>query len=120
VDDIVTVARSRPPRNAGEVFPCMSVEGCPVELLNGLDNTQWLPRHVEDSLEPDNNMWLMKSTFGHIYMIMGGRGTSLFQRDPTWNEPADPPEVQLEYQSWSKGSWDRGSLGSRIRPIPRD
>jgi hypothetical protein len=61
----------------------------------GLDNTQWLPRHVEDSLEPDNSMWLMKSAFGHGYMIMGGWGTNLFPRDPTWKEPADPPEVQL-------------------------
>jgi hypothetical protein len=47
VDDIVTVARSRPPQDAGDIcpvvkafIPWMSMDGGPVELLIGLDNTQ--------------------------------------------------------------------------------
>ncbi len=47
VDDIVTVARSRPPWDAGDIFPVvkafipwMSMDGGPVELLIKLDNTQ--------------------------------------------------------------------------------
>jgi hypothetical protein len=61
---------------------------------------------------------------------MGGWGTSLFQRDPSWKNfgdqdeankdrekiPEDQREVQLEeYQSWSKGSWD---TGNRDKPAP--
>ncbi len=83
VKDIVTVARSRSPRNAGELFPVirafiprMSMVEASILLIR-LDNTQWLPRHVEDSWE------LMKSAFGQGYMIMGGWGTSLFPQDPS-------------------------------------
>jgi hypothetical protein len=42
----------------------------PVELLIGLDNAQWLPAHVEDSWDPEDDMRLMKSSFGHRFMIM--------------------------------------------------
>ena len=37
----------------------------PIELLIGLDNSQWLPVRLEDSKEPSVNMRLMKSSFGH-------------------------------------------------------
>jgi len=43
-----------------------------VELLIGLDHKQWLPVHVEDSWNPDDDMRLMKSVFGHRYMITDG------------------------------------------------
>jgi hypothetical protein len=95
----------------------------------GLDNTQWLPWHLEQSWDPDDDMRQMKSAFGHRYMIMGGWGTSFYPRDPSWRAPENPAddeaedqaEVQLEeYHSWSRGSWDRGSAKSRDRPAPRD
>jgi hypothetical protein len=46
-------------------MPWIETEGGPIELLIGLDNTQWLPIHVEDPWDPDNDMRLMKSSFGH-------------------------------------------------------
>jgi hypothetical protein len=49
-----------------------------VELLIGLDNLQWLPVFLEDSKEPSVNMRLMKSSFGHAFMIMGGKGAALY------------------------------------------
>jgi hypothetical protein len=36
---------------------------------------------MEDSWEPDDDMRLMKSAFGHRYMIMSGWGTNLFPRN---------------------------------------
>jgi hypothetical protein len=127
VDDIVTVARSRPPKDAGDVFtmvrvvlPHMSMEGGPVELLIALDNTNWLPNYVEDSWQPDDDMRLMKSAFGHRYMIMGGWGTNLFPREPDWRESADLPEVQLEaYKSWSRSSWNQGPQDNKEGSLPR-
>jgi hypothetical protein len=65
-------------------MPWMDTEERPVDLLIGLDNTQWLPLHVEDSWDPDDDMRLMKSAFGHRYMVMGGWGRSLYPRDPSW------------------------------------
>jgi hypothetical protein len=50
VEDIDTMTRT-------------SMDGGLVDLLIGLDNTQWLSRHVEDAWEPDNNIWLMKFAF---------------------------------------------------------
>jgi len=49
-----------------------------VELLIGLDNTQWLPIHLEDSRNQKDDMRLMKSSFGHRFIIMGGWGTGLY------------------------------------------
>ncbi len=55
VDEIATVSRTRLPQWTREVFPSvrahmpgMDTEAGPVELLIGLDNTQWLPIHLED------------------------------------------------------------------------
>ncbi len=52
-----------------------------MELLIGLDNSQWLPIHLEDSRNQEDNMRLMKSAFGHQFMIMGGWGTAFYPRD---------------------------------------
>jgi hypothetical protein len=125
VDEIATVARTRMLPDAGNVFPViraflpwMNMARAEVDSLIGLDNTQWLPRHVEDSWDPDNDMRLMKSTFGNRYTVMGGWGRSLYPRDPpqmTPGSPAEEPaqeeeEVQLEeYHSWSQSSWNRGN-----------
>ncbi len=66
------MARTRLPPLAREIFPVIRVAmpwmetgAGHVELLTGLDNKQWLPVHVEDSWDPDDDMRLMKSVFGH-------------------------------------------------------
>jgi hypothetical protein len=48
-----------------------------VELLIGLDNRQWLPVHMEDSWDPDDDMRLLKSVFGYRFMITDGWGRDL-------------------------------------------
>ncbi len=95
-----------------------------VELLIGLDNKQWLPAHVEDSWDPDDDMRLMRLTFGRWYMITDGWGRDLLPPDNAPDnqtgaggggvEPADTAqEVQLqEYQGWSQGTGSQGN-GSR-------
>jgi hypothetical protein len=57
----------------------MDTPAGPIELLIGLDNSQWLPVCLEDSKELAANMRLMKSSFGHMFMVMGGWGTVLYQ-----------------------------------------
>ncbi len=84
VDEMATVTCTRLPQVAREIFPVIRafmpwmVTGAgPVELLIGLDNRQWLPVHVEDSWDPDDDMRLMKSAFSHRFMITDGWGRSL-------------------------------------------
>jgi hypothetical protein len=59
VEEISTVAETRLPPWAKEVFPSvrahmpwMDMPAGPIELLIGLDNSQWLPVFLEDSKEP--------------------------------------------------------------------
>jgi hypothetical protein len=85
VDEITTVTRTRLPHEAREIFPViravmpwMETGAGPVELLIGLDNRQWLPAHIEDSWDPDDDVRLMKSAFSHGFMITDGWGRSLF------------------------------------------
>jgi hypothetical protein len=132
VDEITTVTRTRLPHVAREIFPVirafmpwMKTGAGPVELLIGLDNRQWLPAHVEDSWDPDDDMRLMKSAFGHRFMITDGWGRSLFppedpqgeQRNAAEGEAEDPgeaQEVQLEeYWGWSQGTWACDARGTR-------
>ncbi len=133
VDEIATVARTRLPQRAGDIFPVirasmpwMDTEEGPVDLLIGLDNTQWLPLHVEDSWDPKDDMRLIKSSFRHRYMIMGGWGRSLYPRDASMRrqynaaggqagDQEEAQEVQLgEYHGWSR------RVETRERPPPRD
>ncbi len=71
--------------------------GGPIELLIGLDNSQWLPVRLEDSKEPSVNMRLMKSSFGHQYMVMGGWGMALYPRDKSMRYRGDPPGSRLTH-----------------------
>ncbi len=92
-----------------------------VELLIGLDHKQWLPVHVEDSWNPDDDMRLMKSVFGHLYMITDGWGTDLLPPDNAPDSQAGAQggedeqedaaqEVQLpEYKGWSQGAGRPGN-----------
>jgi hypothetical protein len=93
VDQIATVTRTRLPHVAREIFPAiraympwMETGAGHVELLIGLDNRQWLPAHVEDSWDPDDDMRLMRSAFGYRFMITDGWGRDLFPPDnPRWD-----------------------------------
>ena len=87
-----------------------------MELLIGLDNKQWLPAHVEDSWDPDDDMRLMRLAFGHRYMITDGWGRDLLPPDNAPGnkagaqggaaEPAEATqEVRLpEYRGWSQST----------------
>ncbi len=91
----------------------------PVELLIGLDNQQWLPIHIVDSWDPDDDMRPMKSAFGHWFMITDGWGRSLLPPEAPAGEQEgaaggatsgleEAQEVQLEeYQGWSQGTLNR-------------
>jgi hypothetical protein len=134
VDEIAVVARTRLPPIAREIFPViraympwMETGAGHVELLIGLDNRQWLPAHVEDSWDPDDDMRLMRSVFVQRYMITDGWGRDLFPPDNARDnkagvqgggaKPAD--EVQLqEYQGWSQGTWscENGSSQEAANP----
>jgi hypothetical protein len=102
----------------------------PVELLIGLDNRQWLPIHIEDSWDPDDDMRLMKSAFGHRFMITDGwgrsrgtrRGAGRGSRRPGWWPGRDPgsPATRISWQEpehmeprqWGStrdpGTWEPG------------
>ncbi len=120
VDEIAVVTRTRLPPVAREIFPAiraympwMETGAGHVELLIGLDNRQWLPVHVEDSWNPDDDMRLMKSVFGYRFMITDGWGRDLFPLDNLRGGAAGvqggsveaaegAQEVQLEeYRRWS-------------------
>ncbi len=135
MDEIAVVTRTRLPPVAREIFPViraympwMETGAGHVELLIGLDNRQWLPIHVEDSWNPDDDMRLMRSVFGYRYMITDGWGRDLFPPDNSIGRPAGAQggnmetaegaqEVQLEeYRSWSQGTW---SCLEPKRRVPR-
>ena len=67
----------------------MDTPAGPIELLIGLDNSQWLAVFLEDSKEPEVSMRLMKSSFGHAFMIMGGKGAALYPRDGSMRYKGD-------------------------------
>jgi hypothetical protein len=88
VDKIAVVACTKLPPVAREIFPViraympwMETGAGHVELLIGLDNRQWLPAHVEDTWDPDDDVRLMKSVFGYRYLITDGWGRDLFPPD---------------------------------------
>ncbi len=128
VEEIAVVARTRLPPLAREIFPVirvampwMETRAGHVELLIGLDNKQWLPVHVEDSWDPDDDMRLMKSVFGHRYMITDGWGRDLLPPDNAPDNQEDAQggaaeqvdtaqEVQLPvYKGWSQGTGNPGN-----------
>jgi hypothetical protein len=138
VEEIAVVARTRLPPIAREIFPVirafmpwMETGAGHVELLIGLDNRQWLPAHVEDSWDPDDDMRLMRLVFVHRYMIIDGWGRDLLPPDNAPDnqagaqggaaEQADAAqEVQLpEYRGWSQGTWNPGNGGGSGTTGPR-
>jgi hypothetical protein len=104
VEEITAVTETRLPPWAKEVFPSvrahmpwMDTPAGPIELLIGLDNSQWLPVRLEDSKEPSVNMRLMKSSFGHQYMVMGCWGKALYPRDESMRFRGDPSGGRLTH-----------------------
>jgi hypothetical protein len=139
VDEIAVVTHTRLPPVAREIFPViraympwMETGAGHVELLIGLDNRQWLPIHVEDLWNPDDDMRLMRSVFGYRYMITDGWGRDLFPLDNSRGCPAgaqggsveaaeEAQEVRLEeYRGWSQGTWSREEGGARDVSNPGD
>jgi hypothetical protein len=112
-------------------MPWMETGAGHMELLIGLDNRQWLPAHVEDSWDPDDDMRLMKSVFDYRYMITDGWGRDLFPPDNSRDGPAgtrggsveateEIQEVRLEeYRGRSQGTWSRGNSGVQDAASPR-
>jgi hypothetical protein len=138
VEEIAVVARTRLPPIAREIFPVIRVAmpwmetgAGHVDLLIGLDNKQWLPVHIEDSWDPDDDMRLMKSVFGHRYMITDGWGRDLLTPDNAPDNREDTQggaaeqveaaqEVQLpEYKGWSRGTGNPGNDSGSSATAPR-
>jgi hypothetical protein len=138
VEEIAVVARTRLPPLAREIFPVIRVAmpwmetgAGHVELLIGLDNKQWLPVHIEDSWDSDDDMRLMKSVFGHRYMITDGWGRDLLPPDNAPGSQAGAQggaaergdaaqEVQLpEYKGWSQGTGNPGNGSGSGATAPR-
>jgi hypothetical protein len=138
VKEIAVVARTRLPPIARGIFPViravmpwMETGAGHVELLICLDNRQWLPAHVEDSWDPDDDMRLMRSVFGHRYMITDGWGRDLLPPDNAPDNPAGAQggvveqadaaqKVQLpEYQGWSQSTWNPEKYGGSGTAGPR-
>jgi hypothetical protein len=109
VEEITTMAETRLPPWAKEVFPSvrahmpwMDTPPGPIELLMGLDNSQWLPVRLEGSKEPSVNMRLMKSSFGHQFMVMGGWGTALYPRDESMRYRGVPSGGRLTHAEMAR------------------
>ncbi len=98
-----------------------------MELLIGLDNKQWLPVHVEDSWNPDDDMRLMKSVFGHRYMITDGWGRDLLPPDNAPDSQTAPKEAQpsrrmklkkSNCRSTGDGARAQESMGMAVGQVP--
>jgi hypothetical protein len=127
VEEITTVAETRLPPWAREVFPSvrahmpwMDTKAGPIELLIGLDNTQWLPVCLEDSRDQSVNMRLMKSAFGHQFMVMGGWGTALYPRDESMRFRGDPSGGRLSHAEMARKVRLERCIGGRLHLGARD
>jgi hypothetical protein len=75
---ITSFGPSVPPSDIEERFPLARVWAArltrPAEdadLLIGLDNQKWMPRHISSSLMEGDNLRLMQSVLGPACMLMG-------------------------------------------------
>ncbi len=94
----------------------MDTPAGPIELLIGLDNSQWLPVFLEDSKEPAVNMRLMKSLFGHMHMVMGSRGTALYPRDESMRYRGDPTGEHLTHAEMAQKVRLERCFGGKSQP----
>jgi hypothetical protein len=101
-------------------MPWMDTPAGPIELLIGLDNSQWLPVFLEDSKEPAVNMRLMKSSFGHMFMVMGNKGTALYPRDESMRYRGDPTGERLTHAEMAQKVRLERCFGGRSQPGPKN
>ncbi|MFN9907271.1 MAG: hypothetical protein ACK56F_14320, partial [bacterium] len=97
-------------------MPWMDTPAGPIELLIGLDNSQWLPMFLEDSKEPEVNMRLMKSSFGHAFIVMGGKGGALYPRDESMRYKGDPTGESLTSAEMAQKVKLERCFGKRSQP----
>jgi hypothetical protein len=97
-------------------MPWMDTPAGPIELLIGLDNSQWLPVFLEDSKEPEVNMRLMKSSFGHAFIIMGGKSGALYPRDESMRYKGDPTGERLTSAEMAQKVKLERCFGKRSQP----
>jgi hypothetical protein len=127
VEEITTVAETRLPPWAKEVFPTvrahmpwMDTPAGPIELLIGLDNSQWLAVFLEDSKEPAVNLRLMTSSFGHAFMVMGSGGTALYPRNESMKYRGDPTGERLTHAEMEQKVQLERCFGGRSQPGPKN
>jgi hypothetical protein len=103
-------------------MPWMETGAGHVEMLIGLDNRQWLPAHVEDSWNPDDDMRLMRSAFGYRFMITDGWGRDLFPPDNPQGGLAGAQGGSAEAAEGAREgrfSWKSTEVGVRARGAVR-
>jgi hypothetical protein len=66
------------------------------------------------------SMRLMKSSFGHAFMIMGGRGTALYPRDESMRYKGDPTGERLTPAEMAQKVKLEKCFGKRSQPGPKE
>jgi hypothetical protein len=74
---------------------------------------------LEDSKDPAANMRLMKSSFGHMFMVMGGWGTALYPREESMRYRGDPSGVRLTHAEMAQKVRLERFFGGRSQPVPK-
>jgi hypothetical protein len=64
-------------------------------------------------------MRLMKSSFGHAYMVMGSRGTALYPRDESMKYRGDPTGERLTHAEMEQKVRLERCFGGRSQPGPK-
>ncbi len=65
------------------------------------------------------NMRLMKSSFGHAFMVMGGRGAALYPRDESMRYKGDPMGERLTSAEMAQKVKLEKCFGRRSQPGPK-
>ena len=95
VDEIAFLPAGDIPEDITEQFPrlgkwtepsCLKQEAGNVELLIGMDNANLMPEHVAESIKECSQLRLLKSLFGHQYILVGEGAPKLTWSDEIENE----------------------------------
>ena len=65
-------------------------------------------------------MRLMKSSFGHMFMVMGGWGTTLYPRDESMRYRGDPSGERLTHAEMAQKVRLERCFGGRSQPGPKN
>jgi hypothetical protein len=85
-----------------------------VDLLIGLDNQRWMPRHVSSSIMKGDNLRMMQSVLGPTCMLMG-RATEAVPAEENQGSAHRPRVMPARASLDEQGEWrmcgstDRGS-----------